>query len=136
MYSIHLILFFAHRKEVMPWLYYSDSVNQILKDISIPTSYNFPDDTLDIVLAEYSYNGTFLGYSDAVDGSLQRCPNNNQYLDAAWNFGTSYKQSVSREMLHFSHSSPPLPLSFRMPTHTHGQKARPPRQICVPIFYI
>ena len=43
----------------------------------------------------YTLNGTFLGIKDINGGEIQLCLNTDQYLDAAYEFGTAYAQDVS-----------------------------------------
>ena len=45
-------------------------------------------------LAKFTVNGTFLGYVDVTNGQLQLCKNSQAIMDAAYIFGTTYKQQV------------------------------------------
>jgi len=85
----------------MPWLYYQEDASTVLSDESITKSYTFPHSKLDLIAAVFHLNGSFLGYRNVTGGLLQLCKNSDTYMDAAYVFGTTYEQSVSRIFLFF-----------------------------------
>lgn len=78
----------------MPWLYYVDRNDLVLLDTGIPTQFAFPNGKLRFIVGSYSLNGTFLGFNNVTDGLLQLCRNSDDFLNAAYVFGTSYSQEV------------------------------------------
>ncbi|XP_077982500.1 meckelin-like [Glandiceps talaboti] len=84
----------------MPWLKYdNDDPVSVLSDTRIPTVYtldaNKASTDLKFVLAKYTAEGEFLGYEAVTGGTLQLCPDTQTRLDAAFQFGTTYKQSCT-----------------------------------------
>ncbi|KAF7233914.1 hypothetical protein EG68_12516, partial [Paragonimus skrjabini miyazakii] len=79
----------------MPWLYYSPTkASTALKDTSITTQYS-PKAQIDIRLATFALDGTFLGFQNAIEfGQLQLCKDTIGKMQAAFNFGTVYSQEV------------------------------------------
>lgn len=80
----------------MPWLYYLDeTADRVLTNTGITQQFTFPSSQLDFVVAAYALNGSYYGTSSVTGGVLQLCKNSASVLDAAYLFGTNYKQSVS-----------------------------------------
>ena len=50
---------------------------------------------LNFLAAIYSYNGSYLGMSSLENGLLQLCKNTQKYMNAAYKFGTEFKDTVS-----------------------------------------
>jgi meckelin len=78
--------------ETMPWLYYTDE--DILTSNDIQTSFSFSDSdeqpaSLYLIAAAYSFNGTFLGLSDAGP-ILQLCDDRSPVISSAYQIGTDY----------------------------------------------
>lgn len=80
----------------MPWLYYSPTKGStVLKDTKIKTIYS-PNSNLKIYLAAFKINGEFLGFQDASQGGqLQLCKDTSARMKAAFQFATTYRQTVS-----------------------------------------
>ena len=80
----------------MPWLYYfEEDGDRVLTDTTLPTQFTFPNMAIPFKAARFTVNGTFLGYDDVTNGRLQLCKNSQRILDAAYVFGTTYKQEVT-----------------------------------------
>ncbi|XP_074646221.1 meckelin-like isoform X2 [Tubulanus polymorphus] len=84
----------------MPWLYYQEQdAGQVLTETKITTKFTFngPAETsnLNFRLAQYSLNGTFLGFTPATGGKLQLCKGSFSEMDSAYQFGTSYSKTCS-----------------------------------------
>ncbi|KAF6778597.1 hypothetical protein AHF37_02530, partial [Paragonimus kellicotti] len=84
---------YPHRATDMPWLYYSPTkASTALKDTSITTQYS-PKAQIDIRLAAFALDGTFLGFEKAIEfGQLQLCKDTIGKMQAAFTFGTVYSQ--------------------------------------------
>lgn len=104
-FTLRQVLILCFRPENMPWLYYLGEGDDILTDDGIATEFTFPDSTLDFVLAKYSLNGTFIEFMPVTGGALQLCENTRSILDAAYLFGTTYKQEVRMYYLNVRMSS-------------------------------
>lgn len=83
----------------MPQLFYTqnDANSELRKsDIRVPFSFSpeSPMSRLQIVMASYGLNGSFLGFIPTTGGLLQLCKNEEMILDAAYKFGRKYKQTV------------------------------------------
>lgn len=78
----------------MPWLFYEDTPDSILKDTRITTKYKFPNDQLKLRAAVYMANGTFVGLEDLTGGVIQLCKSSEDIMNAAYIFGTTYEQTV------------------------------------------
>ena len=78
----------------MPQLYI-DNTDDALEDKGIKTTFKFPETKLKFVAAMYSYNGSYLGMESLENGLFQFCKNTEDYMNAAYVFGTKYSQSVS-----------------------------------------
>ncbi|KAA3678548.1 meckelin [Paragonimus westermani] len=80
----------------MPWLYYSPTkASTALKDTSITAQYS-PKAQVDIRLATFALDGTFLGFENATEfGHLQLCKDTIGKMQAAFSFGTVYSQELS-----------------------------------------
>jgi meckelin len=99
----NMLLFILFRPSKLPWLYYlGDTTNNILTDTSITTEYTFPNSQLDLLASAFSLNGTFLGYQSVRGGLLQLCKNSESFMNAAFVFGTTYKQEVNFTCLRLS----------------------------------
>nr|XP_006818273.1 PREDICTED: meckelin [Saccoglossus kowalevskii] len=87
------------RPESMPWLYYSESADEVLEDTRISTVFTLSPDNentyLKFVVGKYTINGDFVGYEDITGSTLQLCPDTKTNLDAAFLFGTTYSLSCS-----------------------------------------
>ena len=84
----------------MPWLMYflttsSKTKDQVLSDTGIPTKFTFPSSQLILTVGSYSLNGTFIEFLSATNGVLQLCKNSDDYMNAAYVFGTYFTQTVS-----------------------------------------
>ncbi|KAJ8042251.1 Meckelin [Holothuria leucospilota] len=83
----------------MPWLYYTDDVEQVLTESTIQTSFrtntSSEQSMLNIFVAEYNATGSFLGLHPAENGKLQLCPDTTEKLNAAYQFGTTYSSSCT-----------------------------------------
>ena len=84
----------------MPWLMYflttsSKTKDQVLSDTGIPTKFTFPSSQLVLMVGSYSLNGTFIEFVNATNGVLQLCKNSDDYMNAAYVFGTYFTQTVS-----------------------------------------
>lgn len=78
----------------MPWLYYEEDMgDKILEEINVRETYTFPQSRLDLVLITYALNGSYLGAQSVKGSSLQLCAASESVLDAALQFGTTYKKS-------------------------------------------
>ena len=95
-------MFVYYRPTGLPWLYYlSEKPNEILNDTVITTQFKFPNTVLDLSASAFSLDGSFLGFKPVRGGLLQFCKNSKDFMNAAFVFGTVYKQSVS-----WLHSTP------------------------------
>ena len=80
----------------MPWLYYeADTADKILQEIDVRETYTFPNSRLNLILIKYALNGSYIGKQSVTGGSLQLCASSEALLDAALQFGTTYKKTVS-----------------------------------------
>ena len=90
----------------MPWLYYeADTADKILQEIDVRETYTFPNSRLNLILIKYALNGSYIGKQSVTGGSLQLCASSEALLDAALQFGTTYKKTVSSRYRLFTHSS-------------------------------
>lgn len=70
--------------------------DDVLLDDYLKTRYTFsPVSRLEYRLATYSYDGSYLGLNTVQNGRIQLCADTTNKLNAAFVFGTTYKQSVS-----------------------------------------
>jgi len=70
-------------------------VTNILNDTSITTQFTFPSSVVNLSASAFTLNGTFLGFKSLHGGLLQLCKNSDSFLDAAYVFGTVFKQTAS-----------------------------------------
>ena len=73
---------------------YVDNPASTVESEDITTVYTFPSSTLDFFVHMYSTNGSYLGFRSTKDGFLQLCPNTDDFLNEAYQFGTKYEQKV------------------------------------------
>ncbi|KAK3586519.1 hypothetical protein CHS0354_035054 [Potamilus streckersoni] len=85
-----------------PWLYYVESDKRAMKgsdivvDTMITTQYTFdPASYLQYRVARYNLKGQYIGTSDMFSRRFQLCVDTNKRSNAAFRFGTYYKQTVS-----------------------------------------
>lgn len=89
---------FFYRPELpLPELKYDPNQgDDFIAETTISTVYTFdPQSTLDFVVAKYSLDGKYLGTTDVRGGLLQLCKESVSRMNAAYTFGTYYKQSVN-----------------------------------------
>ena len=90
------------RPENVPWLYYFTDAgqridgNDVLRDTYLQTQYTFdPESKIEYRVARYSLDGEYIGLNNVENGRIQLCADTTKRLNAAYVFGTTYKQSVS-----------------------------------------
>ncbi|MBN3315291.1 MKS3 protein, partial [Atractosteus spatula] len=97
----------------LPWLYYGDQpglASRVLFSVPFPASFSFKgaaqNTKIKFVAAVYNAKGNFIKWENIGGGSLQLCPDTAVRLNAAFTFGTAYKQScilpVSKILADFS----------------------------------
>ncbi|KAL4617058.1 meckelin [Arapaima gigas] len=86
----------------LPWLYYGDQpglASRTLRTEALPVGFSFkgPNKNTDIsfIAAVYNAKGDFLQWESVGKGNLQLCPDTAIRLNAAYRFGTAYKQSCT-----------------------------------------
>ncbi|XP_052232195.1 meckelin-like isoform X2 [Dreissena polymorpha] len=109
--EMHLRLPFIERNFApphIPWLFYvSNSIERIdgeavLKTDKMGKVYTFdPRSYLDYRVARYSLSGEYLGLSDVLNGRIQLCKDTTIRLNAAFTFGTTYKQTCKMDAIDF-----------------------------------
>ncbi|KAK6490793.1 meckelin [Huso huso] len=84
----------------LPWLYYGDQAglaSRVLFTESFPTSFSFKgaaqNTNIQFTAAVYNTKGNFLKWQNVKGGTLQLCPDTVIRLNAAYRFGTTYRQS-------------------------------------------
>ncbi|XP_078543168.1 meckelin [Lissotriton helveticus] len=97
--SVHSISFWRTN---LPWLFYGEHPGlaaRIITTSQFPVSFNFKgsdqDTQLQFIAALYDVRGNFLNWQNLEEGILQLCPDTDARLRAAYNFGTTYKQSCT-----------------------------------------
>ncbi|XP_069076570.1 meckelin isoform X1 [Pleurodeles waltl] len=97
--SVHSISFWRTN---LPWLFYGEHPGlaaQILTTSQFPVSFSFKgsdqNTQLQFMAALYDARGNFLNWQNLEEGILQLCPDTEVRLRAAYNFGTTYKQSCT-----------------------------------------
>ena len=79
----------------MPWLYYGSNEGETInKDTNLPTIYT-KGSYLDIRVAKYSLEGTFIGYEPLNRSSLMMCEQSVDKTQHIFLIGREYKHSVS-----------------------------------------
>ncbi|KAE8599242.1 hypothetical protein XENTR_v10017114 [Xenopus tropicalis] len=85
----------------LPWLFYGDQpglASRTLVSSPVPTSYTFKESEeventkLQFLAAVYDVRGNFIKWQSLAGGLLQLCPDIVARIDAAFSFGTTYKQ--------------------------------------------
>ncbi|XP_039593235.1 meckelin isoform X1 [Polypterus senegalus] len=84
----------------LPWLFYGEQpglASRVISTDFIPISFGFKspvqDTRLQFIAAVYSAEGNFLKWQNTEGGTLQLCPDTAVKLNAAFNFGTTYRQT-------------------------------------------
>ncbi|XP_039264692.2 meckelin-like [Styela clava] len=87
----------AWRASGIPWLYYSQDFNsQIQEDTEITTGFSYNGNSrLELFVAQYRANGTFLGISSVEDGLIQLCKDKPTAMNTAYIFGTTFLSSCT-----------------------------------------
>ncbi|XP_041104732.1 meckelin-like isoform X2 [Polyodon spathula] len=95
--SVQMISFWRAN---LPWLYYGDQAglaSRILSAEPFPTSFSFKgtaqNTNIQFTAAVYNTKGDFLKWQNVKGGTLQLCPDTVIRLNAAYRFGTTYRQS-------------------------------------------
>ncbi|XP_018618484.1 meckelin [Scleropages formosus] len=95
--SAHAI---SYWRSNLPWLYYGDQpglASRTLRTEALPTGFSFKggnkNTDISFTAAVYNAKGDFLRWESVGKGNLQLCPDTDIRLDAAYTFGTAYKQS-------------------------------------------
>ncbi|CAG5086695.1 Oidioi.mRNA.OKI2018_I69.PAR.g11322.t1.cds [Oikopleura dioica] len=82
-------------REQFPWIILADSDYQTLTTYTgIEKSFDYQS-ALDITIATYSVNGTFLGFQKVTKGLLQLCKLYDNHLEKLWSFGAPVQQTCS-----------------------------------------
>ncbi|XP_028836341.1 meckelin-like isoform X2 [Denticeps clupeoides] len=84
----------------LPWLYYGEQpglASQVLRTEPLPVGYSFKgaqkNTRIELQAAVYNAAGGFLRWENVTGGTLQLCQDTGGRKQAAFTFGTSYKQS-------------------------------------------
>ncbi|XP_041101457.1 meckelin-like isoform X2 [Polyodon spathula] len=95
--SVQMISFWRAN---LPWLYYGDQTglaSRVLFTESFPASFSFKgaaqNTNIQFTAAVYNVKGNFLKWQNVKGGTLQLCPDTVIRLNAAYRFGTTYRQS-------------------------------------------
>ncbi|KAL2083917.1 hypothetical protein ACEWY4_019435 [Coilia grayii] len=90
----------THWRTNMPWLYYGDQpglASRVLQAEPLPIGYSFRgayrNTQIQLTAAVYNAGGQFLRWENLTQGALQLCPDTVTRQQAAYTFGTAYKQS-------------------------------------------
>ncbi|XP_076869270.1 meckelin [Brachyhypopomus gauderio] len=83
----------------LPWLYYGEQAglaSRVLQTDPLPVGFSFKganqNTNMELLAAVYSVQGEFLRWENISRGTLQLCPDTGTRLQAAYAFGTAYKQ--------------------------------------------
>ncbi|KAL7840509.1 hypothetical protein AOLI_G00258320 [Acnodon oligacanthus] len=84
----------------MPWLYYGDQpglASRVLQSEPLPVGFNFKgtnkNTNIELLAAVYTAQGEFIRWESVGRGNLQLCPDTLIREQAAYIFGTAYKQN-------------------------------------------
>ncbi|XP_036193599.1 meckelin isoform X3 [Myotis myotis] len=113
--TVHSVSFW---RQNLPWLFYGDQLGlapQILTTTPLPSNFSFKGQNqntqMKFVAASYDVRGNFLKWQTLEGGVLQLCPDTETRLNAAYSFGTTYRQDcvipVSKILTDF-----PTPIFF------------------------
>ncbi|XP_063055866.1 meckelin [Engraulis encrasicolus] len=90
----------THWRTNMPWLFYGDQpglASRVLQAEPLPVGYSFRgtyrNTQIQLIAAVYNVGGQFLRWENLTTGALQLCPDTVARQQAAYTFGTAYKQS-------------------------------------------
>ncbi|XP_031432529.1 meckelin isoform X1 [Clupea harengus] len=90
----------THWRTHMPWLYYGDQpglASRVLQTQPLPIGYSFrgtyQNTQIQLIAAVYNAGGLFLRWENLTRGAVQLCPDTATRQQAAYTFGTAYKQS-------------------------------------------
>jgi len=88
----------------MPQLYFPVDSSKFLDYAHLPTVHHVTEEPLtdvngsstrlELMVAEYTVDGQFLGYQSVQRGRIQLCPGPVSSLDAAYDIGVDYRQQV------------------------------------------
>jgi len=98
----------AHDSDRVPMLYFGLVKSDFLDYGVLPTVYSVGEEAplyylpsdgnvttrLQLVVAEYTVDGQFVGYQSVDDGRLQLCRGSAKLLNAAYDIGVDYRQQV------------------------------------------
>ncbi|KAK1806669.1 hypothetical protein P4O66_005174, partial [Electrophorus voltai] len=83
----------------LPWLYYGEQAglaSRVLQTDPLPVGFSFKgvdrNTNVELLAAVYSVRGEFMRWENVSRGTLQLCPDTTTRLQAAFMFGTAYKQ--------------------------------------------
>ncbi|XP_057592336.1 meckelin isoform X3 [Hippopotamus amphibius kiboko] len=95
--TVHSVSFW---RQNLPWLFYGDQLGlapQVLSTTPLPTNFSFKGENqntkLKFIAASYDVRGNFLKWQTLEGGVLQLCPDTETRLNAAYSFGTTYRQN-------------------------------------------
>ncbi|KAG9283614.1 meckelin [Astyanax mexicanus] len=84
----------------LPWLYYGDQpglASRVLQSEPLPVPFSFKgankNTNIELLAAVYTVQGEFLRWENVRGGILQLCPDTVTRQQAAYTFGTAYKQN-------------------------------------------
>uniref|UniRef100_A0A673A0M6 Transmembrane protein 67 n=1 Tax=Sphaeramia orbicularis TaxID=375764 RepID=A0A673A0M6_9TELE len=90
----------------LPWLYYGDEPGlaiRVLQTNPVPIGFSFrgknKNTEIKLIAAVYNVRGEFLRWQKIRGRSLQLCPDTAKRQEAAFSFGTAYRESVISELL-------------------------------------
>ncbi|XP_075682080.1 meckelin isoform X2 [Rhinoderma darwinii] len=99
----------------IPWLYYDDQPGlaaRVLTAFPFPENFSFKlndqarNTNIKFLAALYDVRGNFIGWRSLNGGLLQLCPDIAKRLDAAFIFGTTYKQNCELSISKLLHDHP------------------------------
>ncbi|KAF5904348.1 meckelin-like isoform X1, partial [Clarias magur] len=123
----------------LPWLYYGEQpglASRVLQSEPLPVGFNFKgtdkSTNIQLLAAVYTAQGEFVRWENIGRRNLQLCPDTLTRLQAAYTFGTAYKQTcvLSVSDLLAAYSEPLFYDVFMVQQNTAGDK----RLLAVPIL--
>ncbi|XP_053343427.1 meckelin [Clarias gariepinus] len=123
----------------LPWLYYGEQpglASRVLQSEPLPVGFNFKgtdkSTSIQMLAAVYTAQGEFVRWENVGRRNLQLCPDTLTRLQAAYTFGTAYKQTcvLSVSDLLAAYSEPLFYDVFMVQQNTVGDK----RLLAVPIL--